>query len=77
MPNARLPEPNLKKQSQFPRGESGAILAMTMVYGDFGGPGHRENKANQSQLAAAEPFREENLLFQFRGSFRYMFDGSC
>jgi hypothetical protein len=67
---------HLKKQSQFSKGKIDVILATVMVYGDFDGPGRRENIANQSQSVALEWFREKNLLLKFRGSFRYMFDGS-
>jgi hypothetical protein len=39
----------LKKQSQFAGGQNGAILTISMVYGDFDGQWLRENKAKQSQ----------------------------
>ena len=37
---------DLKKQSQFSQGQIGAKSVITIVYGDFDGPGRRENKAN-------------------------------
>jgi len=41
---------NLKKQSQFAKGQNDVKLALTMVYRDIGGLGRRKNKAKQSQF---------------------------
>jgi len=41
----------LKKQSQFQNGQNDVKSRLTMVYGDFDGPGRRKNKAKQSQLS--------------------------
>jgi hypothetical protein len=48
--NPCLTESYLKKQTQFIKGKDVVKLILTMVYGDFGGPRQRENKANQSQF---------------------------
>ena len=41
---------DLKKQSQFLKGQNDAKPVMTKVYGDLKVPGRRKNKAKQSQL---------------------------
>ena len=45
----RIAKRNLKKQTQFPKGQNDVKSVSIMVYGDFDGPGRRKNKANQSQ----------------------------
>ena len=42
----RIAKWNLKKQSQFIKVENIVKSISTMVYGDFGGPRQRKNKAN-------------------------------
>jgi hypothetical protein len=44
-------ECDLKKQSQFLKGQNDVKSIVAMVYGDFDGPGRRENKAGQSQFS--------------------------
>jgi len=41
----------LKKQSQFVNGQNDVKSILTMSYGDFDGPGRRENKANSKPIA--------------------------
>jgi len=43
-------ELNLKKQTQFAKGQNDVKSILTMGYGEFGGPGRRKNKPNQSQF---------------------------
>ena len=43
---AELKGCDLKKQSQFAKGQNDAKIVMTMVYGDLNGPGRRKNKPN-------------------------------
>jgi len=47
----RIARRNLKKQSQFGNRKNGVMSTMTMVYGDYDGPGRRKNKANFSGRA--------------------------
>jgi len=44
-------ELNLKKQSQFLKGQNEAKIVMTRIYGDFDGPVRRKNKANSKPIA--------------------------
>ena len=41
---------DLKKQSQFSKGQNNVKSILTMSYGDFDGPGRRENKANSKPI---------------------------
>jgi len=43
---------NLKKQSQYSKGQNDVKSVFTMVYGDLGGPEQRKNKAKQTQTQA-------------------------
>jgi len=45
-----MTEYDLKKQSQFSNDQNDFKSILTMVYGDYDGPGQRKNKANQSQF---------------------------
>jgi len=47
---------NLKKQSQFLKGENVAMSSLSMVYVDFDGLRRRENKAKQSQFQTRRRF---------------------
>jgi len=47
-----LKECDLKKQSQFLKGQNDAMPVMTMVYGDFDGPRRQKNKANSKPIPA-------------------------
>jgi len=47
----RIAKRNLKKQSQFAKGQNDVKSILIMVYEDFDGLGLRKNKANQSQFA--------------------------
>jgi hypothetical protein len=46
---------NLKKQSQFLKGQNDANSVMIMVYGDFGGWRQQKNKANSKPNAGLRP----------------------
>jgi hypothetical protein len=46
-------EHDLKKQSQFAKGQNAIKSVFTMVYGDFSVCGQRKNKAKQSQFEKA------------------------
>jgi len=41
----------LKKQSQFQNGQNDVKSIITMVYGDFDGPGRRKNKPNSKPIS--------------------------
>ena len=41
---------DLKKQSQFSKGRNNVKSILAMSYGDFDGPGRRENKANSKPI---------------------------
>jgi len=43
-------ECDLKKQSQFAKGQNDVRAVLITGYGDFDGPGWRKNKAKQSQF---------------------------
>jgi len=53
-------ELNLKKQSQFLKGQNDAMPVMTMVYGDHSGPRRLENKANSKPNKPNLYFTAEN-----------------
>ena len=42
----RIAKSNLKKQTQFPKGQNAVKSILIMVYGDFDGPRLRKNKPN-------------------------------
>ena len=46
----RVEKVHLKKQTQFLKGQNDVKSVLTMDYGEFDGPGQRENKAKQSQF---------------------------
>jgi len=41
---------NLKKQTQFSKGQIRVKRVTSMVYGEFNGPGRRKNKANSKPI---------------------------
>jgi len=43
---------DLKKQSQFMKGQNDVKLMLTMGYENFDGPGQRENKPNSKPIKA-------------------------
>ena len=45
----RIAKTNLKKQSQFIKGQNNATSLQVMIYGNLGGWRLRKNKAKQSQ----------------------------
>ena len=51
--NPCLTESELKKQSQFFKGQNDVKSILIMVYGDFDGPSQRKNKPNQTQFMLA------------------------
>ena len=53
--NPCLTESYLKKQTQFVEWQNDVKSILTMVYGDFNGPGRRKNKAN------SKPIRQEGI----------------
>ena len=48
----RIAKRNLKKQSQFLKGQNDVKSILTMVYGDFGVPRRLKNKANSKPIKA-------------------------
>ena len=44
--SSRMTEHNLKKQSQFAKGQNGVKSVLIMSYGDFDGPRRRKDKPN-------------------------------
>jgi len=66
-PKERLTGCDLKKQSQFLKGQIYAISVTTMVYGIFSGFGLEENKAKQSQFHDLMP-----LLSRIHNDYRHV-----
>ena len=54
---------NLKKQTQFSKGQIGAKSVMIMVYGDYGGRGWRKNKANSKPIKPNVYLTAENAEY--------------
>jgi len=46
----RMRKRNLKKQSQYSKGQNDIMSISAMVYGDFSGPRRRKNKANSNPI---------------------------
>ncbi|MGB2864435.1 MAG: hypothetical protein WBC05_13995, partial [Sedimentisphaerales bacterium] len=48
--SAKMKKSDLKKQSQFPKGQNDVKSILIMGYGDFDGSRQRKNKAKQTQF---------------------------
>jgi hypothetical protein len=55
-----LQQGKLKKQSQFSKWENDFKSILSILYGDFDGPGPRKNKPNQTQ---SKPISNEIMVF--------------